>query len=218
MQVYRLKVGRLNTNCYILETSKKNAIVIDPGDSADEIVNFLLDHGLKLRVIALTHAHFDHVLAINDLKARIGAEVYATRMAEDVFRKCVEFCMKLPDVDVSDVAAEFKSYRFVPDKFFKDGDVVALDDIKMKVIYTPGHSIDSVSFLAGDTLFSGDTLFCGAVGRTDVATGNSEQVIASIKKLLTLPDGTKVCPGHGWESTIGAEKLNNPVARMFAAE
>jgi glyoxylase-like metal-dependent hydrolase (beta-lactamase superfamily II) len=204
-------LGPLRTNCYIVASEKtKNAILFDPADSADEIHSFLNHHNYNLKIIALTHTHFDHILALNTLKNRLNPVVFLRPESEATFKKCFKHCIKLCEINMNDL--EIKKHMIKADKILNDGDTIELDGIKVKSFHTPGHSDDSCCFLFKNekTLISGDTLFYNSIGRTDIPTGNFKQEIESIKnKLFVLENDVKVYPGHGWETTIGFEKRNN---------
>lgn len=191
------------TNCYFLET-EKTAIVIDPGYKRDSILTFLNDNEDKERLILLTHGHFDHIGGADYLRRKTGVKIGigaldVPALSDDVLNCAVNFKRKLEP--------------FTADFEYLDGDVIKVGDIELKVISTPGHTVGGVSFLCGNNLFSGDTLFKTSVGRTDFEGGNFEELEKSIKKLYTLPDETVIYAGHGESSTIGFEKKYNPFVR-----
>lgn len=191
------------TNCYFLET-EKTAIVIDPGYKRDSILTFLNDNEDKERLILLTHGHFDHIGGADYLRRKTGVKIGigaldVPALSDDVLNCAVNFKRKLEP--------------FTADFEYLDGDVIKVGDIELKVISTPGHTVGGVSFLCGNNLFSGDTLFKTSVGRTDFEGGSFEELEKSIKKLYTLPDETVIYAGHGESSTIGFEKKYNPFVR-----
>lgn len=191
------------TNCYFLET-EKTAIVIDPGYKRDSILTFLNDNEDKERLILLTHGHFDHIGGADYLRKKTGVKIGigaldVPALSDDVLNCAVNFKRKLEP--------------FTADFEYLDGDVIKVGDIELKVISTPGHTVGGVSFLCGNNLFSGDTLFKTSVGRTDFEGGSFEELEKSIKKLYTLPDETVIYAGHGESSTIGFEKKYNPFVR-----
>lgn len=191
------------TNCYFLET-EKTAIVIDPGYKRDSILTFLNDNEDKERLILLTHGHFDHIGGADYLRRKTGVKIGigaldVPALSDDVLNCAVNFKRKLE--------------LFTADFEYLDGDVIKVGDIELKVISTPGHTVGGVSFLCGNNLFSGDTLFKTSVGRTDFEGGSFEELEKSIKKLYTLPDETVIYAGHGESSTIGFEKKYNPFVR-----
>lgn len=205
MRVFeRLVVGPLQCNCYIVgDPDTRLAIVIDPGDQADDILAAVERHGLRLVAVAATHAHFDHVLAAAGIRERAGVPFY---LHDD----------DLAVLDLLQEAGRFFLGAELPpppevDRRYGDGDELTAGAVRLGVIHTPGHSPGSVSLLApGEALFSGDTLFAGSVGRTDLPGGDTEQELASIRsRLFTLGD-LPVFPGHGIETSIGREKVSNP--------
>lgn len=194
--------GVYQANCYIIYDEKSmKGIIIDPGGEAEDIEKLVNDKGIAPQFILLTHGHFDHTGAVNDLKAAFNIPVYMNE--RDSFlvsgneKRKVSF---LPASDLINI-----------DRYVKDGDVLEYGDENARILETPGHTPGSISVSAGGCIFSGDTLFYGSVGRTDLPGGSHEQLIESIKsKLMVLDDGTFVYPGHGPSTTIGREKRNNP--------
>ncbi|MFQ5574900.1 MAG: MBL fold metallo-hydrolase, partial [Terriglobia bacterium] len=177
MSVNTIVVGDLGTNCYVLSSGSK-AAVIDPGGDGDAIQGFLSSRGFDLELILLTHGHFDHVGALKFLEAETEAEVYvSSREGFDAG-------------NAHDLA---------------DGDVIEFGDLSLRVIETPGHTPGGVSISVDDLLFVGDLLFRGSIGRTDLPGGSWEEIARSLKKVREFPDSTKVYPGHGPETTVGAE-------------
>jgi hydroxyacylglutathione hydrolase len=203
MLLMRLVVGQLQVNCFIVADDKtKEAVVIDPGDDAAEILKLIKDKGLKVKYIVNTHGHFDHVGANKAVKEATGAEILiheadAALMAAAP-RQSLAFGMR----SVSSPPA---------DRFVKDGDVIAVGEVALKVVYTPGHSQGGISLIGPGVAFTGDSLFAGSIGRTDFPGGDLKTLLRSIRKnLLTLPDDTQVFSGHGPASTIGDERMENP--------
>ncbi|MCW4034312.1 MAG: MBL fold metallo-hydrolase [Candidatus Bathyarchaeota archaeon] len=189
MQLKRFKVGWLSTNCYVLSCEQtKQAAVIDPGieieDEAEQILGYIKQNGLQVKYIINTHGHPDH------------------RSGNTVIKKTTN----------AQVLIHENNFEHVPaDKTVKDGDVITIGNIKLAVLYTPGHTPDGISLLGESYVFTGDTLFAGSIGRTDFAGGSFHDIINSIKtKLMVLPDNFTVYPGHESASTIGNEKKYNP--------
>jgi hydroxyacylglutathione hydrolase len=201
----QLTVGPLQCNCYILgDEQTREAIVIDPGDEAERILEMIEDYQLTVRVIVQTHAHFDHVGATGPIQEATGAEVCLHRGDQPLYEH---------------LAMQAKFFGLPPPKaapvsrWYDDGEEVKAGALSLQVLHTPGHTPGSVCVKSGQQrwLFSGDTLFYGSVGRTDLWGGSFEQLMASIQqKLLTLPDETIVYPGHGPKTTISQERRTNP--------
>jgi hydroxyacylglutathione hydrolase len=203
MMLIRLIVGPLQVNCFILADEKtKEAVIIDPGDDAQNILKVIKDKGLTVKYLVSTHAHFDHVGANQALKEATGAELLMHEgdapVLATALRQSAAFGMK----PVSSPPA---------DRYVKQGDVINAGEISLKVLHTPGHSPGGISLLEQGMVFTGDALFAGSIGRSDLAGGDLMTLLRSIKaNLMTLPDDTKVFPGHGPTSTIGDERRENP--------
>jgi len=202
-------VGPLQCNCTILgDQEAGEAIVIDPGDEIGRIARRLNTLGLKLKQILITHAHIDHVGGALKLKKLTGAPILMNENDLPQLKIMAEQAGWL-GVDTPETAP--------PDENLSDGLVVGLDRFPAQVIHTPGHTQGSVClhFAPLNLLVAGDTLFAGSIGRTDLPGGNPGQIIDSIQsRLLALPQQTKVLPGHGPATTIGAERRSNPFLRM----
>ena len=191
MIVHAVRVGPIGTNCYLVEDeTTKETLIVDPGDEAEKILDVIKKNGLKPRYIVNTHGHFDHVTGNLKLKEKTGAPVLSHEL--DAF--LIALTLPLP-----------------PDNFLKDGDRLKVGRLTFTVIHTPGHTPGGICLYCEKekTLFSGDTLFYGTTGRTDLPYASEKDMGISFKKLLTLPDETKVYPGHGQPTTIGQEKLIN---------
>ena len=203
MKIDTLLVGPLQTNCYILgDENTKQAIVVDPGFEAENILGLLRQQALATKLILLTHGHFDHMCRAFQLQQATGAMLYVHPADESLMLDLVQQSAWLDLPDVKPPA----SYELL-----KEGQVFGIGDIEIKYIHTPGHTPGSVCYIAGDIILAGDTLFRGSIGRTDLPGGSFDQIIRSIKeRLFVLPDDYTVYTGHGPQTSIGAEKQNNP--------
>jgi len=218
-----LPVGMLQCNCHIVgDPEIREAIVIDPGDDAGRILEVIERHRLKVTAIVITHAHIDHVIGLHRMQEATGAPVYLHADDLGLYRmlnvQASWLGMKTPE--------EVKI-----DQFVREGDVIRWGRYEGQILHTPGHTPGSIclympsdmpvartdasaaKFAKSGTgqLFAGDTLFAGSIGRTDLWGGSFEGIMHSLKgKLLELPDGTIVYPGHGEATTIGKERATNP--------
>lgn len=203
MLFHRFILGDLVTNCYIIADEKtKNAILFDAPDEASKILEYVNKNGLSIKKICLTHAHFDHILALEELKSVTGAELLLHTEEEKY--------LKDPSLNLS---GSYNLDLNLPkaDRLLTDGDTIDMDNITIKVIHTPGHTVGSVCYLIDDVLISGDTLFSGSIGRFDFPLGSYDDEICSIKeKLMPLDDLVNVYPGHGFSTTIGKQRKENP--------
>ena len=203
MQLSRLVVGPLQVNCYIVHDEKtKEAIVIDPGDDGREILDLIREKGLKVRYIVNTHAHFDHVGANKLLKDATGAELLIHEADSGLLSTTANHARMFGMTAPSSPKA---------DRYVKHGDVLTVGALTLTVLHTPGHSAGGISLAGDGMVFTGDALFAGSIGRTDLPGGDLMTLITSIKTyLLSLPDDTVVLSGHGPQSTIGDERRENP--------
>jgi hydroxyacylglutathione hydrolase len=202
MIVYTFQLGPMQANCYILECEKtRSAIVIDPGDEADVILDIISDRKLKLEFIINTHGHIDHISANNELKKKTSAKLCIHRLDADLIVD--------PQKNLSSFIGKPIS-SLPPDRILEDGDIIESGTIKLKVIHTPGHSPGGICLLADDAIFTGDLLFAGGIGRYDFPGSSYDQIMESLKKVIELGDDLIVYPGHGFNTTIGEEKETNP--------
>jgi len=197
-----LVVGPLASNCYIVgnETTREG-IIIDPADEAKTILQSIAELGLTIKFIVLTHGHPDHIAALKEVKEATGAEI----------------AVHTGDSDYHSQHALALAFGFdcpappPPDRLLKDGDSIDIGDLHFEVIHTPGHTPGGICLLGNGVLFSGDTLFNYGIGRYDLPGGDYAQLMNSLQtRLMTLPDETAVYPGHGPQTTIGAERQSNP--------
>jgi hydroxyacylglutathione hydrolase len=200
-------VGLFQENCYIVGSRRTGeAICVDPGDEPDQIMALARDMGVRVTKIVCSHAHLDHIMAARAIKERTGAPFLLHPADLDIARNVPTAARTWLGTDVLPPPE--------PDYLLADGDDLEVPGVSLKLIHTPGHTQGSVSIYGGGMLFSGDTLFRGSIGRTDLPGGNFPQIIQTITtRLLTLPDDTIVLPGHMQETTIGAERVTNPFLR-----
>lgn len=201
MDILCYPAGVYQANCYIIFDEKVNeGFIIDPGGDASDLISLIEKKELKIKYIILTHGHFDHTGGVNDIKKDLSVPLY------------------MNEKDVELVAGSSKNRKLFPlaeditvDGFLNNGDKMNFGEYVLEVIETPGHTPGGITIKVEGQLFTGDTLFCGSVGRSDFPGGSHDLLIQSIRsRLLVFPDETKIYPGHGPSSTIGREKKNNP--------
>ena len=195
MKVKMLQVGQLGTNCYLLVDDTTNkAAIIDPGGDADRIIQVLKDEQVELKYILLTHGHYDHTTAVPELhEALPDAQIYIHQAdSHGAGGRLFPLASQVDDLLLYD-----------------EGDTLTLGGLTIQVMNTPGHSLGSVVLKVGDVLFTGDTLFAGSCGRTDLRGGNYEQMLASLKRLALLEGDYHVLPGHEGASTLERERQTN---------
>ena len=202
MEIRTLTLGELDTNCYIVISAAGNAAVIDPADEAQKVLDVLKTENAELKMILLTHGHFDHTGAVAQLKEETGAKVYLHEkdecMTDDTIKNVAYLCPGF----------EYKPYT--ADKLLSEGDIIRLDEIEFSVINTPGHTAGSVMFFAENCIFAGDTIFEGSVGRTDFYSGDYTAQKKSLARIAALREDYIIYPGHGSSTTLNQEKKFNP--------
>jgi len=196
-------VGPLDTNCYLVYCHETlECAVIDPGAEAERIYPLIVEFELKPVVILNTHGHIDHIGANRDIKDKFNVPLCIHSLDSPLLEKIQEF-------ELSFFLGAKESPR--ADRLLRDGDTIELGKSTLRVVHTPGHTPGSISLLGDGILFSGDTLFFGGVGRTDLPGGSTKDLERSIKeKILTLPPDTIVLPGHGPLTSVGEETESNP--------
>ena len=199
-----LVVGPLGCNCYIVgDPETKEAIVIDPGGDPEVLDNAIETHGLKITAIVATHAHFDHVLAAEHVRLKTGAPFYLHDDDKPVLSWLQEsgrlfLGIELPPPPDVDSPA-------------REGELLVAGGTELEIRHTPGHSPGSIVLVGTEAVFSGDTLFAGSIGRTDLPGGDTQALLDAVKeKLFTLDDTLPVLPGHGPATTLAEEKRSNP--------
>ena len=203
MEIKRLVLGELGTNCYIVyDENSKEAAVFDPADNAEKILNEINSLNLSLKYIIITHAHYDHIAALDKLKSDTGASICAgeedkAALKDAYISLSIHFGKSAP-ISKADITINDKS-------------TLMLGGETVRFLHTPGHTKGSICAVFDSFVISGDTLFLESVGRCDFPGGSMHEIVHSIKeKLFLLPDDTKVYPGHGDATSIGHEKKNNP--------
>ncbi len=206
MKIDRLILGAYETNCYILRESAtaKDCLIVDAGLEADRLINFLKEHKLNPVAVVLTHGHIDHIAGVAALRAEFAdIKVYIHKVDAKMLTEAEHNLSALAGVPFSADPA---------DLFIEAGDVIEQVSIKLQVLHTPGHTPGGICLYSKDEgiVFTDDTLFADSIGRTDFPNGSMSQLLNSIKeKLFTLPDETKVYPGHGPITTIAHDKAHN---------
>ncbi len=200
-------VGPVQTNCYFAyNVDTLGCVIVDPGDESGKIIKYIENKELKPEAILLTHGHFDHIGAVEELRKKYGVKVYAADKERDT----------LSDINLN-LSSQFigNHMSIEADEWLQDGQEIELLGDTVRCILTPGHTVGGMCyyFVNNGFLFSGDTLFQQSVGRTDFPGGSMSQIIQSIRtKLFVLPDFVRVYPGHGMMTSIQEEKMLNPFA------
>ncbi|MBE7024007.1 MAG: MBL fold metallo-hydrolase [Ruminococcaceae bacterium] len=200
MKFRSFSLGDMAVNAYLLfDEESKGAALFDAPMEAEDVLGFLRENGLTLEYIFLTHAHFDHIWALDAVKSATGAKVVVHRLEEKYLN---DSSLNLSYMPLPTVSADI---------LLEDGDTIDFHGTEIRVIHTPGHTEGGVCYLFDVFLVCGDTLFKGAIGRFDFPGGDYKTEIRSIKeKLMVLPDSLNVYPGHGAATTIGDERKENP--------
>ena len=200
-------VGPIQTSIYVVACPvKKEAVIIDAGGETSTLLKAIEENGWELKAIWQTHAHIDHVAGLNEAKAKTGAPILLHRAEEPVYQSAVQqgLFFGIPTDPLPPV-----------DQYVEDGEVVNVGDLQAQVLFLPGHSPGHVAFYFAEQglFFGGDVLFAGSVGRVDLPGSSPAQMRQSLARVKTLPEDTKVLPGHGPATTIGQEKQFNPFLR-----
>lgn len=201
MIIKQLIVGPLENNCYIIaDKHSKEAFIVDPGDEPDRILDLIHENKFKAKYIVCTHAHFDHIAVISDIKQETDVKIVLHRDDLELYQN-VKSQAALWGYEIDSLPD--------PDLFVEEDDTLTVGDLNFVILHTPGHSPGGICLYGEGIVITGDTLFAGSVGRTDLFGGDMKKLKVSYKRLMSLPEDTKVLPGHGPETTIKKEKVDN---------
>lgn len=207
MKIDRLILGAYETNCYVLRSSEtaKDCLIVDAGLEAGKLIKFLQEHKLNPVAVVLTHGHIDHIAGVDALRAEFpDIKVYIHKLDAGMLAE--------PHTNLSAMMGEF--FKIEPAEFsLEENDVVERAGVKLSVLHTPGHTPGGICLYSKDEaiVFTDDVLFADSIGRTDFPNGDMKQLLKAIReKLFTLPDETRVYPGHGPITSIAHEKAHNP--------
>ena len=207
MKIYTLQLGELRSNCYVIETAPGRCVAVDIGGDSRLLAEFLKMKKLRLRKILLTHGHFDHIGGAEEMHQLTGAEVYIHDL--DVPMLTSESASLAAGMSIRPFKPLTDWTAICGDCYINDGDCT------FRVLHTPGHSRGSVCYICGDVIFSGDTLFCCSVGRTDFPGSSPDAMMQSMRKLYDLEGDYKVYTGHNEPTTLAYEREVNPFMREF---
>lgn len=202
MKLKSITLGTVETNTYLMiDEATGEAALFDCPCESEELEKFIRDPDVKeLKYIILTHGHFDHILGVARIRELTGAQV--------LIHEKDAYCLSDPVYSLAEYHhLELKCVK--PDRVLRDGECIALGGLEIRVLYTPGHTVGSCTFLVGDTMISGDTLFRRTVGRCDLPTSDFNQMLESVRRLNALEGDYKVYPGHGRTTTLDDERAHN---------
>ena len=202
MKIQIFSLGPMQTNCYfIIDEPTCQCAIVDPGDECSRILEIISSGGLSVKMILLTHGHFDHIMALDQLRKATGAPVLIhSEDAAALTEPSISYMLQFAGIDKADEPA---------DRLLEDGEILELGESKITVMHTPGHTPGSVCYICGDKIVSGDTLFKGSIGRYDLIGGNYAVLCKSLKKLVELEGDYRIYPGHGSSTTLDNERRNN---------
>lgn len=202
MKTEHLVLGEIDTNTYFVVSQAGNCAIVDPAAEPETIVRFLQTRGLTPVCLLVTHCHHDHIGAVKALVERYSIPVIMTRADYETLANPGRFNARY--------AGKVEGKQFVPQRFVEDGDEIQVDELTLRVVTTPGHTVGGVCYVCGDSIYAGDTLFAGTVGRCDLYGGDFAAMLESVKRLAALPGDYTVYPGHGPFTTLEAERKGNP--------
>ena len=195
-------VGPMEANCYILyNPDKREGLIIDPGAEGSRLIKFIKQEKISINYIINTHGHPDHIGANRKIKEHTNAPILIHQYDAPMLTKSESVLPLIFPLESSSPPA---------DTFIKDGDLIECAGMKLKVLHTPGHTPGGISLLIDDFIFTGDTLFSGSIGRSDLPGGSQEVLLNSIKKILSLDENLIIYPGHGPSTTVSEELHSNP--------
>lgn len=208
MIIHTFPVGAFQVNCYVVaDEATREGVLVDPGDEVAAVLGFVRREGLKIRAILLTHGHVDHVMRAQEFKESLGVPICAHPADRPLIAGAPQDALRfgLAPGPVAEV-----------DQDLGDGQDFQAGPLTFQVLHVPGHTPGGVALVLGGCAFTGDTIFAGAVGRTDLPGGDRRQLERSIRtRIYTLPEDTVLYPGHGPATTVGEEKRSNPFVRGF---
>jgi len=201
MHVHAMRLGPLSTNCYLVWDDALEAVLIDAGGGATQLLEFIAAEQLHLRAIINTHGHYDHIAVNEDILQQTGAEVLIH--SDDA--------LHLTDVELNLAGHFAPRFRGKPaTRLLCDGEIIRIGTLEFEVVHTPGHTPGGICLICDGALFSGDTLFAGNIGRSDLVGGNEEQLLQSLKyRIWPIQEDLHIYPGHGPQTTLAKEKANN---------
>ncbi|MCJ7646812.1 MBL fold metallo-hydrolase [bacterium] len=195
-------VGPMEANCYILYSpDKREGLIIDPGAEGERLIKFIQEKKISIRYIINTHGHPDHIGANRKVKEHTSAPILIHQRDAPMLTKSDSILTLIFPLEYSSPPA---------DTLIKDGDLIECAGMRLKVLHTPGHTPGGISLLTDDSIFTGDTLFSGSVGRFDLPGGSQEVLLNSIRKILSLGENLTIYPGHGPSTSVGEELHSNP--------
>ena len=204
MKIERFVLGPIETNCYVVvNEDTKECFAVDMAYCPKAYVDHIREQGYQMKALFLTHGHFDHIMAADAVRDKYGVKVYASCDEKNTLEQ--------PHINLGEAYGLKLSVK--ADVWHKDGEILKLAGFDIEALHTPGHTEGGSCYYIREigVIFSGDTLFCGSVGRTDFPGGSMSEIVRSIKeKVMVLPDDTKVYPGHGEGTSVGYERENNP--------
>ena len=202
MLIKTLPVGQLETNCYVVtDEASLDCAVIDPGDESNLILDYLEENRLHCQAIFLTHGHYDHVIGAAELCDRYHPVVCAAEEEMELLQSGICNRSSVHNIRIN---------AFTVDRLLHDGDVIELGESRITFILTPGHTAGSGCYIVGDSIFSGDTIFCESIGRTDFETSSPRDMVKSVARIKALEGDYAIYPGHGMFSTLDHERKYNP--------